>query len=196
MLQLQNNTHRYGLLASALHWIMAIMIIAVFFLGEYMVDLDYYDAWYQAAPDLHRSFGVIVAILFVIRLGWRLGNPRPVIIGRQWEQFTAIWVHRLFYILIAAIVISGYLITTADGQAVSVFNWFDLPASLQGFENQADVAGQVHEWLATIMILLVVLHTLAALKHHFINHDSTLRRISGMRDTNHNNSKQSKEKLS
>jgi len=180
--QLRNTLYRYGLTAILLHWSMAILIIALYFLGEYMVDLDYYDAWYKGAPDLHRSFGVITAILVIIRLAWRLNSTHPVISGKQWEQHTALWVHRIFYFLIAAVVVSGYLITTADGQGVSVFNWFDIPASFQGFENQEDVAGEIHEWLTHILIILVVLHTLAALKHHFFDHDSTMRRILGMSD--------------
>ncbi len=181
-MQLRNNSYRYGLLSILLHWSMAILIVPLFFLGKYMVDLDYYDPWYKDAPDLHRSFGIIVAIILILRLCWRLGNIRPAIIGKPWEQHIARWVHRFFYALIFAVVISGYLITTADGQAISLFNWFEIPASLQGFENQEDIAGEFHKWLTYILILLVGLHTLAALKHHFINHDSTLSRMLGFSD--------------
>ncbi len=182
-MQLRNNSYCYGLLSIALHWSMAILIVLLFFLGEYMVDMDYYDPWYNTAPDLHRSFGIIVALLLIFRLLWRLGNIRPAIIGKPWEQHIARWVHRIFYALIIAIVISGYLITTADGQSISVFNWFEIPASLQGIDKQEDIAGEFHEWLTYILILFVSLHTLAALKHHFINRDSTLSRMLGFCDT-------------
>ena len=180
---LRNSRSRYGLISVLLHWGMAVLIIGLFFLGEYMVDLDYYDPWYNKAPDLHRSFGVIVAGLLLYRLGWRLSNVRPAEIGKPWERRTAAWVHRIFYVLIAAIAVSGYLITTADGQGVPVFNWFEIPAAFDGFENQEDIAGVVHEWLAHILILLVVLHTLASLKHHFIDRDATLRRMFGRADS-------------
>ena len=183
--QIRNSLQRFGLIAILLHWGMALLIITLFFLGEYMVDLDYYDPWYKAAPNLHWSFGIIVTILLIIRLIWRLSNPHPVIIGKPWEQYSARWVHRLFYALIIAVVISGYLITTADGQGISVFYWFEVPASFQGFENQEDIAGEFHEWLTHILIFLVVLHTLAALKHHFFNHDATLFRMLGFSDQNH-----------
>jgi len=181
--QLRNNSDHYGWLAILLHWGMAILVITLFFLGKYMVDLDYYDPWYKAAPDLHRSFGVIVATLLILRLVWRLSNVHPAMIGKPWEQQAARWVHRLFYALIIAVVISGYLITTADGQGVSVFNWFEIPASFQGFENQEDIAGEFHEWFTSILILLVGLHALAALKHHFFNHDTTLSRMLGFSDS-------------
>jgi len=177
---LRNHLQGYGLVSVLLHWIMAILIIGLFALGKYMAGLDYYDPWYQKAPDLHRSLGVVAAMLLAFRLGWRLTNPHPEPIGKPWEKRAAAWLHRLFYGLIAAIAVSGYLITTADNQALSVFGWFEIPATLSGFENQADAAGAVHEWLANLLITLVVLHSLAALKHHFIDHDPTLRRMLGL----------------
>jgi cytochrome b561 len=179
-MRLRNDLHGYGLVSVLLHWVMAVLIIGLFTLGKYMVGLDYYHPWYQKAPDLHRGLGVIVAALFVFRLGWRLSNPHPEILGKPWERRAAVWVHRLFYALIAATVVSGYLITTADGQALSVFGWFEIPATIHGFGNQEDIAGVVHEWLANGMIALVVLHSLAALKHHFIDRDPTLRRMLGL----------------
>lgn len=180
---LLNNLNRYGLVSVLLHWGMAVLIIGLFLLGKYMVDLDYYDPWYRKAPDLHRSIGVIVAGLMLFRLGWRLANVRPTEIGKSWERTIATWVHRIFYLLIAGIVVSGYLITTADGQGVFVFNWFEIPAAFNGFENQEDIAGEVHEWLTNSLIALVMLHALAALKHHFIDRDSTLRRMLGKADS-------------
>ena len=180
--QLRNTQDKYGLIAMLLHWGMAILIVGMFTLGTYMVELDYYDPWYKKAPDLHRSFGVIVAGLMIYRLGWRLSNVRPRALGEAWERRIATGLHRLFYVLIAAIVVSGYLITTADGQPVSVFNWFKIPATISGFDNQEDIAGEIHEWLTTTLIVLVILHTLAALKHHFINRDITLRRMLGKGD--------------
>jgi len=180
---LRNTRNSYGLVAVVLHWGLALPIIGLFFLGEYMVDLDYYDPWYIKAPDLHRSLGVIVAGLMLYRFFWRVTNLRPAVIGQPWERRTAALVHRVFYLLIAGIAVSGYLITTADGQGVPVFNWFEIPAAFDRIENQADIAGAVHEWLTYILIALVVLHTLAALKHHFINHDATLRRMFGKADS-------------
>ncbi len=181
-MQLGNTQNKYGLIAMLLHWSMAILIIALFALGTYMVELDYYHPWYKLAPDLHRSFGVIVAGLMIFRLAWRLSNKRPDELGAVWERRLARWLHRLFYALIAGIVVSGYLITTADGQPVVVFNLFDIPAVLTSIENQEDIAGEIHEWLTMTLIILVSLHALAALKHHFINRDSTLRRMFGKAD--------------
>ncbi len=176
-MRLRNDSRAYGLLSILLHWIMAVLIIVLYVLGTYMVTLDYYHPWYQKAPDLHRGLGVITALLLLLRLGWRLASPGPVALGEPWERVVALWVHRLFYVLMAAVVVSGYLITTAKGQALSVFGWFEIPATLYGIANQEDMAGTAHAWLSDGLIALAVFHALAALKHHFIDRDSTLRRM-------------------
>ena len=179
-MQLRNNPKCFGLVSVQLHWSMALLIVGLFALGKYIVDLDYYDPWYKTLPELHLGVGMILALMLIVRLGWRLSNPHPQIIGELWEQRVALSVHRLFYLLLALIFVSGYLITTADGKALSLFSWFDIPATLYGYENQEDIAGVVHEWLSNGLIALATLHTLAALKHHFINRDSTLRRMLGL----------------
>ena len=78
----------------------------------------------------------------------------------------------------AAIMLSGYLISTADGRAIEVFSWFEVPATLSDIDGQEDIAGDIHEILAWTLIVLVALHALAALKHHFIDKDTTLKRMT------------------
>jgi cytochrome b561 len=78
------------------------------------------------------------------------------------------------------LMLSGYLISTADGRGIDVFGLFSLPATLSGVENQEDIAGKVHQSLAFILVALVVLHALAALKHHFLDRDATLKRMLGV----------------
>ncbi len=177
---IRNTPQRYGIIAILLHWTMAALLIGMFLLGNYMVDLDYYHPWYQKAPDLHRSLGVVVAALLLLRWLWRLLNPLPTAPGGPWERFAARQAQRLFYLLIAGAAISGYLISTADGRGVDLFGWFELPAILPAADNREDVAGQWHEWLTEALMLLALLHGLAALKHHFIERDDTLRRMLGV----------------
>ena len=81
------------------------------------------------------------------------------------------------------LMLSGYLISTADGRGISVFGLFEVPASLTGIPDQEDVAGLIHEWLAWALVIFAGLHGLAALKHHFIDHDATLRRMLGRPDS-------------
>lgn len=178
-MKLGNHAEGYGLISKLFHWITAALIFGLFYLGEYMVDLDYYHPWYQKAPDLHRSLGVVVALLLVFRLSWRIFDIQPEITGKPWEQRIARWVHRSFYILIGSAAITGYLITTADGQGVYVFKQFVIPAVFYGLENQEDIAGKAHDVLTHTLFFLALLHALAALKHHFIDHDPTLMRMVG-----------------
>ncbi len=177
----KDSSSHYGLISIFLHWFMAALIIGLFSLGIYMTDLSYYDAWYNKAPDIHRSIGVLVGMLLMIRLFWRQINIHPRPLGASWEKSLSRLAHYLFYILLLVIVISGYLISTADGQPVFVFDWFQLPATVTGLENQADKAGVVHEYSAYLTILLALFHALASLKHHYINMDSTLVRMFGIK---------------
>lgn len=174
---IRNTQTGYGLVAIVLHWFMALAIFGMFGLGLYMVELTYYDSWYKGSLDLHKSAGVLIAMIWVIRLAWRQMNPVPVgLSDKPIENLAAHVAHLALYALLAALFVSGYLISTADGLAIDVFGWFPLPATLTG-ENQEDFAGDIHEWLAWLLMGLVAVHLAAALKHHLIIKDKTLVRM-------------------
>lgn len=78
---LKNTNKSYGLMAIALHWLVAVWNIGLFVLGLYMVDLGYYDDWYKIGPYWHRPWGVMLALVMVIRLAWRGFNPKPEMAG-------------------------------------------------------------------------------------------------------------------
>lgn len=179
---LRNSPGRYGWLSIFLHWSMALVIYAMFALGLWMVGLSYYDTWYHNAPEIHKSIGVILMLVLIIRLIWRVVSPppKPLSSYSPLVRITAVLAHGLLYGLLIAILFSGYLISTADGKPVSVFGWFSLPAVLTGAGEQADLAGDIHLWLAWSIVILSVLHGLAALKHHFIDRDTTLKRMLGL----------------
>ena len=180
---LKNTTQSYGLLARIFHWITAAVVLGLFCLGWWMVDLTYYSSWYKTAPDIHRSIGILLALLIIIRLVWRFQNltPYPLSTHKAWEVKMAHFAHRALYLMLFAMFITGYLISTAKGKPIAVFNWFSLPAIVSGddlgIKNLEDKVGEIHEILAYILISLAGMHALAALKHHFIDKDSTLRRM-------------------
>jgi cytochrome b561 len=87
--------------------------------------------------------------------------------------------HSVLYLGLFLVMMSGYLISTADGRAISVFGLFDVPALITSIPNQADSAGLVHEYAAWALVIFAVVHALAALKHHFIDRDATLKRMLG-----------------
>jgi cytochrome b561 len=178
----KNTEARYGLPAVLLHWVMAVLVIGLFALGLWMVDLTYYDTWYQTAPRLHEGLGTLTAALLPVRLVWRWMDPPPPALPSHtaWEHRLARATHWAFYLLLVAIPVSGYLISTAKGQPLDVFGLFEIPALVDSVENLEDTAGEVHEVLAWTLMALVVLHTLAALKHHLLERDETLLRIMGV----------------
>ena len=180
-MQLKNSTDNYGLVTRLLHWSSALLVIGLFLLGIWMTGLDYYHGWYKRGPDLHRSFGVILVLLTLIRVSWTLFSPRPAVIAETELQGKAAEIaHRLLLLLLIVIAVFGYLISTADGRGVMVFDLIEIPALPWSIENQEDLAGLFHEYFAYLLIGLVCLHALAALRHHFINRDQTLKRMLGL----------------
>jgi cytochrome b561 len=183
----RNTTESYGLVAIVLHWLIAIVVVGLFALGLWMVDLGYYDPWYQRAPDLHKGIGVLLLLAVLLRLLWRLINRTPhAETGlSRFEARASRVVHGLLYLLLMLVMLTGYLISTADGRPIDVFGLFEVPATLTNLPDQADVAGDIHLILAIALITIAGFHALAALKHHFIDRDATLLRMLGRRRTPH-----------
>lgn len=178
-MQLNNHTSSYGWIAIFIHWGMAITLIGLAIVGLWMVDLGYYSPWYQVAPFWHKSIGLLLIPLLLFRLYWRWRQPTPAAPKghSQWERVMAGMTHTLLYALLAVILVSGYLISTAKGEGISLFGWFEVPAIISGIEGQADLAGKVHYWAAISMLALAALHALGAVKHHLIDRDTTLVRM-------------------
>ncbi|MBV1920173.1 MAG: cytochrome b [Pseudomonadales bacterium] len=181
-MKLTNQLQHYGLISILLHWVMAITIVGLFSLGLWMTSLGYYDSWYKQAPTIHKSIGILLAGVWVFRVLWNLTNtkPQPLATHTPTEKKLAYLAHLTLYVLMGCIMVSGYLISTADDRAISVFGWFEIPATLTSIENQEDIAGDIHFYLALSLISLASLHALAAIKHHLIDKDDTLRRVTSL----------------
>lgn len=175
---IKNTRARYGLVAISLHWLMALIIIGMYPLGLYIDSLGYYDAAYKTVPHWHKSIGIMLMILLVARLLWRTITVQPKVLSHSIVHKRVVKIaHSSLYVLMAVALVSGYMISTADGRGLEVFNWFTVPALPPLMENQEDVAGLIHYWATTLLISMAGLHALAALKHHFINKDKTLSRM-------------------
>jgi len=175
---LKNNNERFGIVSILVHWLSAVVILALFAVGYWMVDLNYYSEWYRTAPHYHKSVGLLLLLLTVFRISWKFISPNPeVIANNKTEKYAAHAGHLLLYVILLVILFSGYLISTADGRGIDLFNWFVVPSMGELFANQEDISGEIHEYAAYFLMGIVVLHVLAALKHHFINKDKTLTRM-------------------
>jgi len=177
-MELRNSTKSYGVIAKTFHWLNALCIVGLFALGLWMVGLDYEHQWYDLAFHYHESVGVLLILLISLRWLWRQMSVLPEFDQSlsSLEKRSAIIVHRLMYLICFTILISGYLIPTADGRTIDVFTWFFVPALFELTHQQVDLAGDIHLWLAYVLMALASVHTLAALKHHFIDR-STLNKI-------------------
>ncbi|MDH5472805.1 MAG: cytochrome b [Gammaproteobacteria bacterium] len=182
MTALGNSHNHWGLVARLFHWLTAFIVLAMFILGLWMVDLNYYHQWYKTAPDLHKSAGISLFAFTLLRLIWRFTHltPSPLASHSAFEVSVARFTHRLLYLLLFGLMLSGYLISTADGRALDVFKLFEIPAIIHGIDKQEDIAGTVHLILAIMLISIALLHASAALKHHFIDKDRTLKRMLGL----------------
>ncbi|EPB0122180.1 cytochrome b [Providencia stuartii] len=180
-MQWKNSATRYGHISLLIHWLVAIVVYGMFALGLWMVTLGYYDSWYHQAPEIHKSIGILLFIVMAFRVIWRFisPSPKPLESYSRLTKISSAIAQILIYVILFSILISGYLISTADGQSISVFGWFEVPALFTGAATQADTAGDIHLYLAWAVVLLSLLHAFAAFKHHFFDGDITLKRMLG-----------------
>lgn len=178
-MQLRNNDSNYGLISITLHWVMALMIIALYILGDTMEDLDYYSKWYTTLPYWHKALGMLAFFLLLFRISWMLSNvkPKPLNKYTNWEKRAAKITHYGFYFLLFLVSISGYFITTAKGAPIEIFGWFEIPAITKLNTNITELVEEVHELSANGILILFLLHVGATIKHQFIDKDTTLKRM-------------------
>jgi len=176
---LVNDNECYGLVSKLLHWTVAVLIIGLVALGWYMVDLTYYDRWYNASLEWHKALGIFALLIGALMVSWTLASRSPALpVGMSvWERLGARAMHATLLFMMVAIPATGYVISTSAGDGVSVFGWFQVPAVLPAGEGLRDLAIDLHYYFAYATAALVVLHGLAALKHQFVNRDGTLRRM-------------------
>lgn len=183
---LANSQARYGAVAVTLHWLIALGIIGMLALGKYMADLPNSDPSKFDLIQLHKSFGITILALSLLRVVWRLVNKVPALPAHMptWERWAANASHVLLYVLIIAIPVTGWMVVSASPLGIPTiwFGQFEVPhlPGLQGFADQhaaEDQLKETHELLGNLMIFLLVVHVAAALKHHFWDRDDVLVRM-------------------
>ena len=177
LMAVKDTASGYGSVSRILHWGMAAAIFGLFGLGWWMTELSYYSPYYKSAPDLHRSIGVAVFAVLLLRILWRMINPKPLDTDlTPFERRASHWVHWSFYPLIAVVSISGYLISTPDGRPIEIFGLFSIPSLIQS-KGLEDTAGIVHWAIAYVIITLAAIHSAAAVRHYFSGHSQVMVRM-------------------
>lgn len=176
---IRNTAKTWGRLSILLHWLTALLILGLAAVGLIMTELPTSPMKMQIYA-LHKSFGLTVLGLTVIRLAWRLFSGVPENLPASKAQLlVAKTVHALMYALLFAIPLSGWLYNSASGFPL---RWFGipLPKLLTGFNPTIkDLAHFLHENLFYALALLLFLHAGAALWHHYIKRDDLLNRMTG-----------------
>ena len=170
---------RYTGIAIALHWLIALAIVANLTLGLVMVDIPGITPAKLRYFNWHKWAGVAILALVTLRALWRLGHrppPLPASMPR-WQQLGAEAMHGALYALMFAIPLSGYFYSLAAGYPVVFLGLFKLPVLIEPNPALKPLLKALHEWLNYTLLALLAAHVVAALKHHLIDRDDVLRRM-------------------
>ncbi|WP_322517147.1 cytochrome b [Rhodopseudomonas palustris] len=168
---------RYTVTAVYLHWGVAAIMVAMVWLGVYMANLPPTPEKF-ILYDAHKSIGVIAFLLVVFRLFWRLNHPAPVLP----EAYSPLLrrashvLHLLIYVLMIGVPVSGWIMSAAHGHPATLFGLV-LPVPIEKNQLIAESVTGIHFALSLALAVLVIGHTLIALKHHFIDKDGLLGRM-------------------
>ncbi len=175
---LANSTQDWGSISKLLHWSIVGLLLT-----------QYTLAWIASGLPLgleklvvltrHKSFGILILALAATRLTWRLLNPTPALPAGtpQLQRRLARATHGLLYACLFALPLSGWIMSSARNFSVSFFGLFQLPDLVSPGETLYLVSRSVHVGLTWVLLGTVLLHVAAALKHHFVDHDTVLRRM-------------------
>ena len=172
----------YTSVARYLHWSLASLIILQFVLAEWAEYAEDAGATLQqlALTANHKSVGMTVLMLALIRLAWRLTHPAPAVPSAmpRWQQRAATTTHVMLYGLIFAIPLSGWLMSSASSYSVSWFNLATFPDLVSADSDLKELFEEVHETLTSGLFVLALGHIGVAFWHHFRDRDDVLRRMS------------------
>lgn len=172
---------RYSSVAKALHWTMAFIILSLIPVGFIMHNMPLSSLKFTIY-QLHKSFGLIVLVLAIVRLGWRLGHPVPPLPDnlKLWERLAARLTHIGFYGIIVGMPLIGWAMVSSSPTGIPTKIFYTIPVPhfpLPSSEHLYELLLEAHEWMAYGTLALLVLHIGAALKHHFVLKDSVLVRM-------------------
>ena len=174
----RNTTARWGHFSQFLHWLIVVLLVTQVTLASIADDLPL-GMKKLAMLARHKSVGITILGLAVIRLLWRWTNPTPPLPAnlKPYERFLAHVTHAGLYVILFAMPLSGWAMSSARGFPVSWFGFIQLPDFVPKNKALYDALLETHETLAWALYVIVALHVLAALKHHFMLKDTVLKRM-------------------
>ena len=173
----RNTTRSWGSLSKVFHWLIVLLIINQWWIASRADELK--GLAKLEALAWHKSFGLTILMLAVLRLLWRLVNPTPdlTVETRRWERVLARISHVLLYALIFAMPLTGWMMSSAKNYPVSWFKLFQFPDLVAPAEQTFHQMHDLHHLLFGVLVSVALLHVAGALKHHFIDKNDVLKRM-------------------
>lgn len=176
---LRNDAHRWGTIPQLLHWLIVLLILVQGTIGLIMVQLPKTPSVFGIF-NLHKSIGLTILALVVLRFAWRLFDGRPPHLPMpRWQRRTVTVTHGALYVLLFAVPLSGWLFDSSTGlRPLYWWGWLHIPSLTGGpLPHLRDAFATLHATLFWTLIAVTVLHAAAALRHHVVDRDDTLRRM-------------------
>ena len=168
----QSAVLRYSNATVTFHWVTVVLVLTQAYLGFTFALSDEGPAR-DAVFVWHKTLGVIILLLTLARLAYRVKNPPPPFPPElpAWERFAAVWNHRLFYTLLIAMPIVGFIAVSgfASGPTTPIAGGIQVPVIPGVSRDTGELAGEVHEIAAFLLVALILVHIAAALKHQFVD---------------------------
>ena len=175
----RNTAERWGSVSIGLHWTIAALILLVQLPAGLTMEAVGRGPLQDLLYNVHKTNGLVIFTLAVIRLGWRWSQPVPALPADlpAWQRIAARTSHTLLYLLLFLMPISGFLYTAMGGFPVPLFGLYDLARLVPENEPLAEFFKGVHWTLQYVLYAVVALHVAGALQHHLIRRDGVLRRM-------------------
>jgi cytochrome b561 len=170
---------RYTNTAIALHWLIALLLLGQFAFGLLLEDIPRGTPARGNYVNLHKSSGILIGLLILLRIGWRLAHPPPPLPATTpaWQRHAAHWSHVALYLTMAALPLSGYLASNFSRHGIKFFNVVHLPPWGPDDKALYTLFNGTHRVAALVLAAFVVLHLLAVAKHMLIDRDGLLLRM-------------------
>ncbi len=174
----RNTMERYGSLSIGLHWLMLLLLAAVYACIESHEFFPKGSDPREALKTWHFMLGLSVLVLVALRLAAHMIGPVPQTApgAPRWQRLASKLMHFALYLFMTLMPLAGWLLLSAEGKPVPLFG-LQLPALIAKSKDLADLSKELHEIGGTVGYFLVGLHAAAALFHHYVVRDDTLRRM-------------------